>query len=527
VTGLAAAVAVLLAVCCFANEAAAHAALIQVEPRDGSVLADPPKRVELRFSETVTPGAINLIDANGRLRDDATVDAKGDSIIIRLPPDLPRGTDIVSYRIISQDGHPVAGSVTFSIGETSETKPHELSRGPLDVMIWLSRIGVYLGLFGGIGGAFFLSWIARARLAVRPIIALLGVGAVSATASLGIQGLDVLGLSLTGLARLSPWKIAFGTSLGPSLLIAIAAMVTALLSLLSKSEWMLRALAAIAFASVGLSLAASGHAATASPQLLTRPVMFLHGLGAAFWLGALLPLAVIVWQQKREALPVVRRFSVVAVFVVGLLVLTGIPLAVIQVETFSALVETRYGMILLIKLALVVLLLLLAARHRFRLTPALAVDPGASRPLARSIAVECIIAAILLCDIAGWRFTPPPRSIVAEAPLAVHIHTDKAMFQVLVSPARVGANNFVLQLMTEDGSSLVTKEARLTLSMPSRSIEGLERMGTLGSDGYWYVTGVLLSVPGRWHMRIDALVSDFQEISLEDDFDVSARAAGR
>jgi copper transport protein len=80
--------------------------------------------------------------------------------------------------------------------------------------------------------------------------------------------------------------------------------------------------------------------------------------------------------------------------------------------------------------------------------------------------------------------------------------------------------------MTEDGSSLVTKEARLTLSMPSRSIEGIERMGTLGSDGYWHVTGVPLSVAGRWHMRIDALVSDFQEISLEDDLDVSVRASG-
>jgi copper transport protein len=76
--------------------------------------------------------------------------------------------------------------------------------------------------------------------------------------------------------------------------------------------------------------------------------------------------------------------------------------------------------------------------------------------------------------------------------------------------------------MTMDGSPLTTKEARLTLSMPSRSIEGIERAAVAGNDGCWHVTRVPLSVPGRWHMQVDALVSDFQDISLEDDFDVAS-----
>ena len=50
-------------------------------------------------------------------------------------------------------------------------------------------------------------------------------------------------------------------------------------------------LSALALAGVGLSLASSGHAASASPQWLTRPSMFLHGVGVAFWVGALAPLA--------------------------------------------------------------------------------------------------------------------------------------------------------------------------------------------------------------------------------------------
>ena len=32
----------------------------------------------------------------------------------------------------------------------------------------------------------------------------------------------------------------------------------------------------------------------------------------------------------------------------------------------------------------------------------------------------------------------------------------------------------------------------------------------------------LLPLPGRWHMRIDALVGDFDQISLEDDIDIAS-----
>ena len=59
--------------------------------------------------------------------------------------------------------------------------------------------------------------------------------------------------------------------------------------------------------------------------------------------------------------------------------------------------------------------------------------------------------------------------------------------------------------------------------LPERGIEPLERPATLGPDGYWYVRDVPLPVPGRWHLRIEALVTDFRKITLEDDFDVPAR----
>src|ERR1700738_1383923 len=112
ITGLAA----LLSALCFATGVWAHASLVSAEPRDGSVVAQVPKTVQLRFNESVAPAVVRLIDANGKARDDVTIRAADQAIILTLPDELPRGTQIISYRVVSQDGHPVAGSLVFSIG---------------------------------------------------------------------------------------------------------------------------------------------------------------------------------------------------------------------------------------------------------------------------------------------------------------------------------------------------------------------------------------------------------------------------
>jgi copper transport protein len=109
-----------------------------------------------------------------------------------------------------------------------------------------------------------------------------------------------------------------------------------------------------------------------------------------------------------------------------------------------------------------------------------------------------------------------------QPPLALHIHSERAMFQVLISPGHVGIDSFVLQLMSGDGDMLPAKEATLTLSLPERGIEPLERTAALGADGYWHVADVPIPQPGRWHLRIDAR-TPFANITLEDEFEVPAR----
>jgi copper transport protein len=516
--------ALLLLLLCMSTNALAHASLVSTEPRDGSMVAQAPKQAELRFNEPVTPAVIRVIDAEGRVRDDAAVRSLDETISIALPEGLPPGTQVISYRVISADGHPVSGSMVFSIGMGKLAAVPATSGSALAVLIWLSRIGVYLGLFVGVGGAFFDAWIApgRARTAA---FAALWLGLFSAAVALGCQGLDLLGLPISRLATAAPWQAAAATTLGPSLLVAAAAMGLSFFVQRCASGNLARALSLFAMIGVGVCLASSGHAGTASPQWLTRPVVFLHGVGVAYWVGALLPLMALAQGPAQTLLAVLSRFSRAAVPVVGVLVLTGLVLAIVQLENFHALVDTEYGWILSLKIILVAVLLGFAALNRFRLTPALQSDAKNERPLVRSIAIECAVVIGILAVVAGWRFTPPPRSLAsaARAPLVLHIHSDKAMFQVLVSPGTTGADSVVLQIMSGDAGPLEAKEVTFILSQPEAGIEPFERKAVRDPDGSWIARNVAIPFAGRWRMRVDALVTDFEKVTLEGELDVPAR----
>jgi copper transport protein len=117
------------------------------------------------------------------------------------------------------------------------------------------------------------------------------------------------------------------------------------------------------------------------PQMVMRPAVFIHAVGVAYWLGALIPLALMLSRGARaETLSAFQRFSVVAVPVVALLVVAGAVLAVVQIERPSALIDSRYGQNFLAKMLAVLMLLTLAAINRLILLPSFAAANWVHRP---------------------------------------------------------------------------------------------------------------------------------------------------
>ena len=113
-------------------------------------------------------------------------------------------------------------------------------------------------------------------------------------------------------------------------------------------------------------------------------------------------------------------------------------------------------------------------------------------------------------------------AVAAEPVLGIHIHSDKAMFQVLISPPRAGNDSVVVQLMNGDGTLLKAKAATVVLSRPEGGAEPITRKAALGPDDYWHVENVPMAAAGRWHVKIEA-ETPFKTIALEEDFDLPSQ----
>jgi copper transport protein len=510
-----------------AGPALAHATLIATIPADGAVLDASPQTVQLRFNEPVSPLAVHLIDSKGQTRQGVAVTARNETVEVTLPADLPQGTQVLTYRMVSADGHPIAGSIVFSIGlpggaPAAAREPTDSHVRPL---IWLARLALYVGLFVGVGGAFFSAWIAPKHQAAPWLVRLaLGLGLVAAAASLGLQGLDALGLETSALISPEVWAAGFGTSLGPTVIAVLGAIVAGYLSLTHAQGWR-RPLSVLGLLAAGAAFALTGHASAASPQWLMRPAVFLHAVAVTYWVGALIPLFIMLWRRE-PALATVQRFSAVAVPLVAVLVVTGATLAVVQVGTLSALTSTPYGNVLLAKLAAVAGLLGLATLNRLSLTPALSV-PGAERRLAWSIGTEIALSVVVLALVATWRFTPPPRALVPvpqpappAAPAVALLHGERRMAQVTLTPGQAGTVRATIAVMGPDHAPAHAKEVTVSMALPSLGVEPLERRATQAGTGQWVVENLPVPLPGRWQVRVEVLVSDFEKTTLEGQVEV-------
>ena len=509
-----------------AGAAHAHASLIRSEPADRAVVVQQPAIVTLVFNEPVSPVVLRLVRPNGVADELKEVAAENATLTVSLPQRLARGTHLLSWRVISADGHPVGGALTFSIGAPSVQPgtPWVEPNRPLEWAIWTAKFLLYVGLFLGVGGAFYHTWIAAEppsprmeRLVMAPLLC----AVVAATLSIALQGIDALGLPLPALSESRAWTTGLTSSFGMSTIIAAAASVVAMLAMPSQAKrgrW----IASLALVGVGASLAASGHASSVEPQLLTRGAVFLHCVTIAFWIGALAPLAAAMATPERRAAEIKRFLRAIPVPLV-LLVASGFVLAVVELQRIDALWTTAYGLVFSGKLAAVLVLLALAAVNRFALTPHAANGDGvAVGRLARSSRAEVLIALVIFGLVALWRFTPPPRAVwaAAEAPVHAHIHADRAMADLEIGPTSAKERRIMVTVLDGQFGPLPAKEVTLFFSSKASGIEPLRLSASRVEGATWSVENVALPAIGRWLVRVEILVNDFEKVSIEDEIDL-------
>ncbi|MEU0520666.1 copper resistance CopC family protein [Streptosporangium sp. NPDC006007] len=97
--------------------AQAHNVLIGSDPEDGARLAAGPERITLTFDQSVRRGfaQISVTGPGGTRWEDGGTAVDGARVSVGVRPLGPAGQYVAGYRILSSDGHPVAGKVTFTL----------------------------------------------------------------------------------------------------------------------------------------------------------------------------------------------------------------------------------------------------------------------------------------------------------------------------------------------------------------------------------------------------------------------------
>lgn len=99
---------------------AAHATLTGSDPKDGATVKRLPDQVELEFSEEVgTPAFVEVKAADGTNVADGDPEVLGATVAQPLTAEGPAGAYTIAYRVVSADGHPISGELTFDVTRAS------------------------------------------------------------------------------------------------------------------------------------------------------------------------------------------------------------------------------------------------------------------------------------------------------------------------------------------------------------------------------------------------------------------------
>ena len=599
-----------LAVLGAAAPAGAHATLVATDPAEGAVLSEAPAEVTFTFNEhiRVIPDGVQVFDATGAPTA-AEATASGEVLTVALTGAVGTGTQVVVWRILSDDGHPVSGSLTFAVGSASDTvatpagaladTTQEGAPLLLGVLRWMGYAALLLGagvlafvllflpddpqadrprrrlvaLVRVAAPVAALTWVAALPFAityqlgvdaaalgdgstwaaVQPVeygvLAAVGLGMLLSAVLLGsgrpapasrgaalvAAGLAVAAPALTGHTRAityqlgvdaaalgdgSTWAAVQPVEYGVLAAVGLGMLLSAVLLGSGRPAPASRGAALVA---AGLAVAApalTGHTRAITPEPLMITTDVLHLLAAAVWFGGLVALALTLRDlADRGTLggETLARFSVAAAGVLAALVVSGTLLGWRVVGSWSALVGTGYGQLLLLKVLLALVAIAIAGWNRQRLLPQLQATTrrrdrrGAAGLVARAVSVEAgvLVAVLLATGFLVDRSPEEEASVAAVAPEPVETTGKLGDVEVtaVLAPPTTGPTTVTITMTDEDGEPFEGYAAP-TLSLRSEGVDlGALTVRSVAPGSY--AADTVIPTQGTWRLQVSLRVTEF------------------
>lgn len=544
--GLAALAFVVGIVLAGAAPASAHASLQTTDPAAGATLTEAPERVVLRFSEPirVDDDSVRVFDGDGRRIDDGEVSQPdgGTTAAVGLD-DAGDGGYVVTYRVVSADGHPIGGAYTFRVGTTAAEPDQSLVERILaeeggspavGAAFAAARFLAFAGLVVLVGGAalLLLAWPEGAadRRARAVLWSGLAAAAVGTLGSLLLESPYGRGGELADALRLSDVADVLDTRIGLAWFVRLALLGVAAALLVA---WRRRPLPPALAGAVGLALVAtpalSGHASTGRWVPFAVVADVAHVGAASVWIGGLvlLALAVLPSGDAERLRAVVPRFSSLAFTAVAVVVATGVFQGWRQLGSLQELTDTDYGQLLLAKTLAVAGIVALGAlsrtvvrRHLVTPSPVagLAAGPGAALAdpdadtvsrLRSVVGTEVVIAALVVALTALLVNADPGRASTPE-PFAASADAGGVLVDVSIVPAGTGPNDIHVYALEPGGGLAGPVGAEATLSLPGRDITGIELPLEPAGPGHWAAYDVEVPIAGDWQLDVTVFLTDVE-----------------
>lgn len=486
-----------------AAPASAHASLQETAPGADQVVTQGPDEVELRFDEPVDAslGGVNVTAPDGHRVDYGTARTSDGGRVVRAEVDaVEKGSYLVEWSVLSEDGHQLRGSFVFSVGTASSVAPastdeHRATR----LLAGAARLVGYAGTLLLIG-ALVLATLDSRR---RPLSTIAAFGAAGAS----IAGIVLL-LTQAALASGRPLLDAFGL-VGPTLetrtgwfsgvrvLVGASAVGVALVWRRAGHRAFVVVLGALTVALAAVP-ALSGHAWTTDPRVLAVGTDIAHLMATGAWVGGLAAIAA----STRGAVALrdrLRAFSPIAAWGLAATVATGVLSSWLQTRSVAAVTDTGYGQVLVLKVVLVAAVVAGGVVNRRLLA-------GIHQPLRRcAVAGELACALLILAVTAALVNQPPARDTVAR-PINVTAETTgdfEGSIEVQVQPARAGANDVHVYFFDSKGLPRRIDIAEVLVGRPGQAPRPVE-VTPLTRD-HVSAYGVTFPTPGTWEITVTSL----------------------
>lgn len=497
-------VAIACVLCAPAAMASAHAVLDNSVPTSGATLEDTPLQIVLDFDESVESslGYIKLFSSSGKRVQLPAVkaDASDASIVRVVPPTLAQDSYVAVYRVISADGHPVEGAITFRVGAGAVSNLASVVETALQdsetsnavkVAMALMRFISYIAISIVLAGIFFLLGSDAPRKGLNRAVVLAGSVLGLSTALLYLlHGMNASGGSWAQIANVSVVKDVFSTQVGESL---FARIVVSLLLVSVVARWG-KFVAVFAFATLPFTYAFAGHAAVDSPAALTIALLALHVAAVGVWCGGLV---LLIFVKDIRTTSIVEWFSQRAAILIAVVVATGVVQALLLMDGIGNLTKTSYGKALIAKVCVVGIMLICAAivRRRFY-------ESGVSR--LRAVLCAEVVVGLVVLTITSGMVAASPRPTVSNAPFSTALVQGDVIANITISPPRVGESEMHVIVSPPNGSLDPVLAIKARFSLVSGSVPPIQ--AELNAVGPNHFVGYIQFVyPGEW--KVDVIVS--------------------